>query len=84
MSRKTQWFLIGSEQEHDLATARYEEVKYASKESMEHREKMLLVHLISEYENEKWDLPAVDPIEVIKNRMEEFGLNPADLAKEWR
>ena len=44
---------------------------------------MLLVHLISEYENKEWDLPAVDPIETIKIRMEEFGLKPADLAKEY-
>jgi HTH-type transcriptional regulator/antitoxin HigA len=44
---------------------------------------MLLVHLISEYENKEWDLPAVDPIETIKIRMEEFGLKPSDLAKEY-
>lgn len=44
---------------------------------------MLLVHLISEYENKEWDLPAVHPIETIKIRMEEFGLKPSDLAKEY-
>lgn len=43
---------------------------------------MLLLHLISEYENKEWDLPSVDPIETIKIRMEEFGLKPANLAKE--
>ncbi len=44
---------------------------------------MLLVHLISEYENKEWDLPAVNLIETIKIRMEEFGLKPSDLAKEY-
>lgn len=83
MGKITQWFLLENEQEYDLATSRYEEVKYAPKDSPEHREKMLLVHLISEYENKQWDLPAVDPIETIRIRMEEFGLKPADLARKY-
>ena len=83
MSRTTQWFLIENEQDYNLATTRYEEVKHAQKGSQEHRQKMLLVYLISEYENKQWDLPAVDPIETIKIRMEEFGLKPADLAREY-
>jgi len=83
MSKTTQWFLLESEQDYNLATSRYEEVKYAPKGSPEHKEKMLLVHLISDYENKEWDLPAVDPIETIKIRMEEFGLKPADLVKEY-
>lgn len=83
MSKATQWFLLESEQDYNLATSRYEEVKNAPKGSPEHKEKMLLVHLISDYENKAWDLPAVDPIETIKIRMEEFGLKPADLAKEY-
>lgn len=83
MSKTTQWFLLENEQEYDLATSRYEEVKYAPKDSPEHREKILLVHLISEYENKQWDLPPVDPIETIRIRMEEFGLKPADLARKY-
>lgn len=83
MSKATQWFLLESEQDYNHATSRYEELKNAPKGSPEHKEKMLLVHLISEYENKEWDLPAVDPIETIKIRMEEFGLKPADLAKEY-
>ncbi len=50
MAIKPQWFLIESEQEYNKATARYEEVKCAPKGSEEHKEKLLLVHLISEYE----------------------------------
>ena len=44
---------------------------------------LLLVHLISVYEEKKWSLPDVDPIEMIKIRMEDFGYNASDLAKEY-
>lgn len=77
------WFLIENKQEHNQAVARYEEIKYALKGTLEHREKMLLVHLISEYEKETSELPEVDPIEMIKIRMEDFGYNNSDLAKEY-
>ena len=80
MNTKPQWFLIETEEEYNAVTARYEEVKYAKKGTDEHREKMLLVHLIVEYENSLWDFPEVDPIEMIKIRMEDFGYKPSDLA----
>ncbi|WP_221390530.1 type II toxin-antitoxin system HigA family antitoxin [Dyadobacter sp. NIV53] len=78
-----QWFLLETEQEYEKALARYEEVKYASKESDEHKEKLLLVYLISEFEKENRELPEVDPIELIKIRMADFGYKSADLAHEY-
>lgn len=83
MKTKPQWFLIASEQDYKKATIRYEEVKRALKGSEEHKEKLLLVHLISEYEKLQWDLPEVDPVELIKIRMKDFGYKSADLAKEY-
>ncbi len=83
MITKPQWFLIESEQDYAKATARYEEIKRATKGSYEHKEKLLLAHLISEHEKSKWNLPEVDPIELIKIRMEDFGYKPADLVKEY-
>lgn len=83
MITKPQWFLIETEQDYEKVTARYEEIKAAPKGSPEHKEKLLLVHLISEYENKQWDLPEVDPVELIKIRMEDFGYKSADLAKEY-
>ena len=80
---KPQWFLIKTEQEYDMALARYEEIKRAAKGSEDHKEKLLLVYLISEYEKEHRELPEVDPIEMIKIRMEDFGFKSADLAKEY-
>jgi HTH-type transcriptional regulator / antitoxin HigA len=80
MNAKAQWFLINSEQEYNKATSRYEEVKYAQKGTQEHKEKLLLVHLIAEYEKSVVDLPEVDPVELIKIRLDDFGYKPADLA----
>lgn len=78
-----QWYLIEDESEYEKALNRYEEVKYAAKNTMEYREKLLLVHLIGEYEKSRQMLPEVDPIELIKIRMEDFGYKPADLAKVY-
>jgi|SRR5690606_33819075 len=78
-----QWFLLETEADYNEATVRYEEVKDAERGSELHREKMLLVHLIAEYEKKLWDLPEVDPVEMIKIRMEDFGYNASTLAKVY-
>lgn len=80
---RPQWFLIETEHEYKASLDRYEEVKRAAKGSEEHKEKLLLAHLISEYEKGTRDLPEVDPIELIKIRMEDFGFKASDLAKEY-
>ena len=80
---KPQWFLIENEQDYEKALARYEEIKRAPKGSIDHKEKLLLVHLISQYEGSLWDLPEVDPVELIKIRMDDFGFKSSDLAKEY-
>jgi len=77
------WYLIEKEQEYENAISRYLELKYSEKGTIEHKEKLLLAHLISEYEDRNSDLPDVDPIETIKIRMEDFGYNSTDLAKEY-
>jgi HTH-type transcriptional regulator / antitoxin HigA len=79
MSKKPQWFLIETEQEYDAAVARYEAIKHATV-GEEHQEKLLLVHLIENYENNLWDLSEVDPVEMIKIRMKDFGYKATDLA----
>ncbi len=77
------WFLIENDADYQKATARFEEIREAQKGSPEHKEKQLLVLLINKYEEAKWEMPEVDPIEFIKIRMEEFGYKAADLAKEY-
>lgn len=75
-----QWYLLETDEDYNNAIDRYESIKKASKGTTEHAEKLLLVHLIGLFENNKWDLPKVDPIEIIKIRMEDKGLKPVDLA----
>ena len=78
-----QWFLIENEKEYKEATSRFEEIREAKKGTPEYKEMLLLVHLISEYEKKQWSLPEVDPIEMIKIRMEDFGYTASDLANEY-
>jgi HTH-type transcriptional regulator/antitoxin HigA len=42
---------------------------------------LLLSLLINDYEKKHFRLPEVDPIEMIKIRMEDFGYTASDLAK---
>jgi HTH-type transcriptional regulator / antitoxin HigA len=78
-----QWFVIENKADYNEATRRYEEIRGAKKGTNDHKEKMLLVLLISQYEAKQWSIPEIDPIEMIKIRMEDFGYNAADLAREY-
>jgi len=78
-----QWFLIENEASYKKAVARYEELRNSPKGSDNHKEKMLLVLLMKKYQEKRWPIPDIDPVEIIKIRMEEFGYKPADLAKEY-
>ena len=77
------WFLIENETDYQKAVTRYETIGEAAKGSDEYKEKQLLAFLINHYEEQLWEMPVVDPIELIKIRMEEFGYKPADLAREY-
>lgn len=74
------WFLIESEKDYVEALERYEQIKYAEAGTLAYKELKLLVKLIAAYEKSTSELPEVDPIELIKIRMEEFGYNPKQLA----
>lgn len=78
-----QWFLIDNKAEYKEATERFEEIYEAKKGSDDYKEKMLLAFLINQYEEKQWSVPPVDPIEMIKIRMEDFGFTASDLAKEY-
>jgi HTH-type transcriptional regulator/antitoxin HigA len=77
------WYLIENDADYQKAATRYEKIREAKKDSPEHKEKLLLAFLINKYESDLWDMPDVDPIELIKIRMEEFGYQAIDLAKEY-
>ncbi len=78
-----QWFLIENEDSYNKAIDRYEEVKNSKKGALEHKEKILLAYLINKYENSQWKFPDIDPVEIIKIRMDEFGYKSSDIAKEY-
>ena len=78
-----QWFLIDTKVDYEKASIRFEEIHTAKKGTEEHKEKMLLAFLISQYEQKQWSINPVDPIETIKIRMEDFGYTAADLAREY-
>ncbi|HEU4858643.1 MAG TPA: transcriptional regulator [Chitinophagaceae bacterium] len=78
-----QWLPITSEQEYKEAAQRFEEIYDVEKNSPHYREMLLLSLLINDYEKKHFKLPEVDPIEMIKIRMEDFGYTASDLAKEY-
>ena len=78
-----QWLPIETEQEYKEASCRIEEIYDVKRDSPHFKEILLLAILISEYEKKHFSLPEVDPIEVIKIRMEDFGYTASDLAKEY-
>ena len=78
-----QWLPIASEQEYKDAAKRFEEIYDVEKDSPHYKEMLLLSLLINDYEKKHFKLPEVDPIEMIKIRMEDFGYTASDLAKEY-
>lgn len=78
-----QWLPIAGEQEYKEAAQRFEEIYDVEKNSPHYREMLLLSLLINDYEKKHFKLPEVDPIEMIKIRMEDFGYTASDLAKEY-
>lgn len=80
---ETQWFLFNNELDYRTGIIRFEQIRLAKKHSKYHKEKLLLAYLINQYEQKKWSIPDLDPVELIKIRMEEFNFKPVDLAKDY-
>lgn len=78
-----QWFLIENEAAYTKAAARYELLRESARGTLEHKEKMLLALLMNKYQETRWPFSDIDPVEIIKIRMEEFGYKPADIAREY-
>ena len=75
--------MIENETDYQNAIFCYEQIREVEEGTHDHKEKMLLVYLINQYENSIWPSINMDPIEIIKIRMEEFGYKSVDLAKEY-
>ena len=77
------WTIIETEEEYQEAKDRLEEIFEVKKGHKDYKEMLLLSLLINQYEKIHYSLPKLDPIELIKARLEDFDLKPADLAKAY-
>ena len=82
-SNMKEWTIIDTEKEYNEALKRFEEIYDVEKDSPYFKEMLLLALLINQYEKKQWSFPEVDPIEMIKIRMEDLGYKPVDLAREY-
>jgi HTH-type transcriptional regulator/antitoxin HigA len=73
------WKVLKSEEEYDIALERTIEIFHAEKSTKEFDELELLLVLVKDYEDRHFPIPASDPIEVIKLKLEEKGLKQKDL-----
>lgn len=78
-----QWFILDSQAEYEAAISRFEQINDTDKRSPDYKEMLLLAYLINQYEEKQWTVPDVDPIEMIKIRMEDFDYSAIDLAREY-
>ena len=73
--------VIKTEKDYNQALKRLEEIFHAPSNSKEGDEAEILSILIEKYEDENYPVEAPDPIEAIKFRMEQMGMNKKDLAQ---
>jgi HTH-type transcriptional regulator/antitoxin HigA len=76
-----QWSVLESKKEFELALERLEELMDMDPglKTEAGRELKLLLLLIEKYEDEHYPIGMPDPIEAIKTRMDDLGLEPKDL-----
>jgi HTH-type transcriptional regulator / antitoxin HigA len=70
---------IKTEQDYQAALQRIEQLWNAEPDTAEGDELEVLVTLVEAYEDKVFRIEAPDPIEAIKFRMEQMGLQPLDL-----
>ena len=72
---------IKTEENYNQALHRLEEIFHAKIDTPEGDEAEVLTILIEKYEEEHFPIGMPDPIEAIKFRMEQMGMNQKDLAE---
>ena len=73
--------IIKTEEEYNKALERMNEIFHAPQNSPEGDEAELLMLLIEKYEEDYYPIESPDPVEAIKFRMEQLGLDQKDLAE---
>lgn len=72
---------IRNEKDYQKALERLEDIFEAKRDTKEGDELEILSILIDRFENENFPIGMPDPIEAIKFRMEQMGMNQKDLAE---
>ena len=72
-------FPIRTEADYDAALMRIDQLMNAEIETPEGDELDILVTLVEAYETKHYPIPACDPVEAIKFRIEQLGLETNDL-----
>jgi HTH-type transcriptional regulator / antitoxin HigA len=72
---------IKTETDYDSSIKRIEELWGATKDSVEGDELDVLCTLVESYEMRHYPIAPPDPIDAIKFRMEQMGMNKSDMAK---
>ncbi len=72
-------FPIRTEDDYDAALTRIDVLMNAEPATPEGDELDILVTLVEAYEAKHYPIPTCDPVEAIKFRMEQMGLEPKDL-----
>jgi len=72
---------IKTEKDYERALKRIEEIWDAKPNSKDEDELDILVTLVEKYETEHYPIGIPDPVEVIKFRMDQMGMEQKDLAK---
>ena len=73
------WKIIKTEAAHKKSVKRAMEIFQAKEHSPEANELALLLVLIKDYEDRHIQIPEIDPVEVIKLKMQERGIKAKDL-----
>lgn len=73
------WKVLNTEEQYQAAIARILNIFQAEEGTPEADELALLLVLVKDYEDRNVQLPTVDPIDVIKIKMEEQGIRAKDL-----
>ncbi|WP_295654150.1 helix-turn-helix domain-containing protein [uncultured Mucilaginibacter sp.] len=76
---ESKWMVLKTEDEYDIALERTIEIFHSEKGTPEFDELELLLLLVKDYEDRHYQIPDIDPIELIKLKLEEKGLKQKDL-----
>lgn len=73
------WKVLKNDKDYNKASLRLMEIFHAEPDTPEGDELELLLVLVKDYDDKHFQLPELDPLEVIKYKMHEMGIKAKDL-----